>query len=100
GVSHLAYLIVPSDPVHLCPFASARSTCGPCGWLSHPQTTMGTPSPWGSRPVGDPAFRRRVRSNVVAGVSFVPLNDLIDHRSSPRRLPCPSCIDSTWGSIG
>jgi hypothetical protein len=31
------------------------STCppSPCGRLSRPRTTMGAPSPWGSRPTGD-----------------------------------------------
>jgi hypothetical protein len=35
-----------------------RSTCppSPCSWLSQPPTTTRAPSPWGSRPTGDPAF--------------------------------------------
>ena len=45
-----------------------RSTCAPspCGRLSRPPwraatpaTTTGTPSPWGSRPLGDPVVRPR-----------------------------------------
>src|SRR4051795_6735136 len=38
----------------------SSDTCGPspCGRLSRPRTTTTTPSPWASRPVGDPVFGR------------------------------------------
>ncbi len=50
-------------------------TCppSPCGRLSRPPTTTGTPSPWGSPPVGDPAFRARTTLRTVAGALFVTL---------------------------
>ena len=37
----------------------------PCGRLSRPRTTMGAPSPWGSRPAGDPAFPIGRRASVI-----------------------------------
>ena len=43
------------------------STCGPspCGRLSRPRTTTATPSPWASRPVGDPVFGRTERPSAT-----------------------------------
>jgi hypothetical protein len=45
-----------SDPSPL----KRHPTClpSPCGGLSPPRTTTETPWPWGSRPLGHPAFRR------------------------------------------
>src|SRR4051812_14547057 len=56
--------------------ADIRLTCppSPCVRLSRtpwwgvtPTTTMGTPSPWGSPPLGDPAFRAGMTFRTVAG---------------------------------
>src|SRR5258705_8786736 len=48
-----------------------RSTCptSPGVRLSRTQTTIGTPSPWGSRPLGNLAFFRCLRSSVLVTVS-------------------------------
>ena len=56
GCRHFGYL-------SSCP----SSTCGPspCGRLSRPRTTTATPSPWASRPVGDPVFGRIERPSVT-----------------------------------
>jgi hypothetical protein len=44
-----------------------RGTCGPspCGRLSRPRTTTTAPSPWASRPVGDPVSVRVERDSAT-----------------------------------
>lgn len=98
----------------------------PCGRLSRPRTTTGTPSPWGSPPVGDPAFRARTTSRTVAGALFVTLRSVrptqspgacrewkskipshrVGRRLSPttmgtigRQPSCPICLIAVW-SLG
>jgi hypothetical protein len=53
-VAHLTLLTRPSDPGLPGPL---RLGFLPCGRLSRPLTTTGPLLPWGSRPVGNPAFR-------------------------------------------
>jgi len=103
-------------------------TCppSPCGRLSRPRTTTGTPSPWGSPPVGDPAFRARTTSRTVAGALFVTLrlarptqspgacregkSKIRSHRvrrsrsltimgTIGRQPSCPTCLIAVW-SLG
>ena len=103
-------------------------TCppSPCGRLSRPRTTTGTPSPWGSPPVGDPAFRARTTVRTVVGALFVTLRlatptqspgacrewkSKIRSRRIRRRLSltimgtigrkpsCPICLIAVW-SLG
>ena len=66
-----------------------RTTCPPSprGRLSRPPTPTGTPSPWGSRPTGDPAFSDRQTSERDVGAPFAPLSDLAGRRSPAGRLP-------------
>ena len=54
---------------------------------TRPPTTTGTPSPWGSRPTGDPAFSDRQTSERDVGAPFAPLSDLAGRRSPAGRLP-------------
>jgi hypothetical protein len=58
----------------------------PPRWGVTPTTTMGPLSPWGSRPVGDPAFVPVVRIERDLGVPFVSLIALTGQRSMLRRL--------------
>ena len=103
-------------------------TCppSPCGRLSRPRTITGTPSPWGSPPVGDPAFRARTTFRTVAGALFVTLrlatptqspgacrerkSKIRSHRISwrlsltimgtiGRKPSCPICLIAVW-SLG
>jgi len=61
GVTHLTYLYyLLSDPP-----VSLRLGLLPCGRLSRPLTTTETPFPWGSYPVGNPAFRASLTFRMV-----------------------------------
>ena len=53
-------------------------------WVVTPTTTMRTPSPWDSRPLGDLAFRHRGTSRSNLGSRLIPLNELTVHRPSDR----------------
>jgi hypothetical protein len=62
-----------------------RQTCPPlpCTGLSSAQTTMGAPSPWGSRPLGDLEFLRDRTKQHDLGHLFIPtprLYGLVSHR--------------------
>ena len=46
---------------------------------------MAAPSPWGSRPVGDPVVRRRHTSEAEVGAPLIPLLGLTGQCPSPRR---------------
>ena len=73
--AHLVPFLL-SPVIHLFPFPCLRHYPEPSG-------TMGTPSPWGSRPLGDPALtlvRRRVRG----GAPFVPFTLAVPGRSPQR----------------
>ena len=103
-------------------------TCppSPCGRLSRPRTITGTPSPWGSPPVGDPAFRARTTFRTVVGALFVTLrlatptqspgacrewkSKIRSHRirrrlsltitgTIGRKPSCPTCLIAVW-SLG
>jgi hypothetical protein len=98
----------------------------PCRRLSRPRTTTGTPSPWGSHPLGDPTFRARTTFRTVVGALFVTLrlvtptqspgacgewkskirSHRIRRRLSPsivgtigRKPSCPTCPIAVW-SLG
>jgi hypothetical protein len=54
-----------------CPRSSKPCPPSPCPpRYERRLATMGTPSPWGSRPVGDPAFRSSGRDSSVLGPPF------------------------------
>src|SRR5262249_40801865 len=85
---------LPSAPM-------SRSTCrpSPCSRLSGPPSTMTAPSPWASRPLGDPVFPRRSTSERGLGAPRMTLPGLIGrcqsgggkrpakHAPVPPRLP-------------
>src|SRR3954449_4533613 len=50
-------------------------------------TITGAPSPWGSRPTGDPEFLIQETSEYGLGVPFIPLNALTERRSPTGRVP-------------
>src|SRR5262249_30276253 len=85
----------------------------PCGRLSRPLTTTGTPCPWGSRPVGHLAFRALSTFRTAVGAPFVSLRwlmpptprrsagrpDLLWSASrgdTGRQPPCPARTFSGW----
>jgi len=54
-----------------CPRSSRPCPPSPCPpRYERRLATTGTPSPWGSRPVGDPAFRSSGRDSSVSGPPF------------------------------
>ena len=64
--------IFVEPPINVFTHMRATSRRKPCGRLSRPPwcgvtrtTTMGTPSPWGSRPAGDPAFVPVIRPSTT-----------------------------------
>jgi hypothetical protein len=76
---------------HLPHSFSFRSTChpSPCGRLSRPRTTTMTPSPWGSRPLGDLEFLRIRTYQHDLGLLLIPTPGLygpVSHRMGSLRL--------------
>jgi len=79
--------IAHPSPVHLPP------TChpSPCNGFSPSPTTTMAPCPWGSRPVGHPAFRWCCTYERDVGAPFISLKVLAAYRPSceeyvPRNL--------------
>src|SRR6266853_593366 len=79
GALHYAYLSVVRYPVTCAPLPCRRLSRPPW-WVVTPTTTTGTPSPWGSRPVGDPRVRPRRTSERDVGAPLICFNALTGHR--------------------
>jgi len=76
--------------LHLPPRSfSFRSTChpSPCGRLFRPWTTTMTPSPWGSRPLGDLEFLRTRTYQHDLGLPLIPTPGLYGQVSHRRGFP-------------
>jgi hypothetical protein len=69
------------------PLAGHQVTCppSPCGRLSRPRTTMGTPLPWGSHPEGNPEVLRFGTYQHGLGRPLIPTPEFIT-RYLTRRL--------------
>jgi hypothetical protein len=82
--------IAHPSPVH------RSSTChpSPCNGFSPSPTTTMAPYPWGSRPVGHPAFRWCCTCKRDVGAPFIPLNVLAAHRPSCEEY-APRNLDGT-----
>src|SRR5271166_3461887 len=76
GSLHFASLHVPAIGVTYPPLPGVR--------LSRTRTTMGVPSPWGSRPGGDLRFLHNLTSEHGLGPPFIPTPGLdrpVSHRA-------------------
>jgi len=56
GISHLAYLTI-IDIQSICSTSPCERLSRSPWWDVTPTTTIGTPLPWDSRPLGNPVFR-------------------------------------------
>ena len=79
GVSHVAYLY------GYCPLTTCPAS--PCVRLSRTRTTIGTPSPWGSRPLGDLDFPCCHTSERGLGSPLIPTPEVYPSVSRRAGLP-------------
>ena len=87
----------PSEhPDYLCPFALRPRLSRPPWQVVTPATTTGTPSPWGSRPFGDPAVRLRCTIEHDVGRPLIPLAALAGRCPTPWRLPGLTVHARAW----
>ena len=89
GVSHVR---VPPPTNH-------QVTCPtlPCARFSRVRTTIGAPSPWGSRPLGDPDFPICSSDNVVRSSTHPYARVYLPRYLAVRTCRCISQLPGAWG---
>ena len=90
GDPHYAYLPIILMPDHVAPFAlwtAFPSSLGGRDSSDYYEASVAIPSPWGSRPVGDPVFVPVVRIERNVGGPLISLYALTGHR--PASGGCP-----------